>query len=448
MTPNSTSTTKTTRFRHNALRTRFVLGTGVMLMPLLILAVLGYLKFEYVVERMDNVVHGVFQELVPLAYLDNASQRARYLTYRAAQANGDNVNDEFERLAAGIDRAFRKMLDMGTPLPDAITTDVSAARHAWLQVHNEGHKLFDKSGLRAHNKPFDPEVLRHGLAQMEQHLAHAHARILQKIDRQLHQTRTIQRQVLSLIFITAVAGMVVALLAAYLLARTMLTPLSQLQHATTRLAAGDLAARVPNLSSQEFNRLAQTFNHMARMLQSHEADLRRMAIHDGLTGLYNRREFQSRLYQEIERSRRYAHSFALLLLDIDFFKRVNDTHGHPAGDHVLREIARVLNESTRPIDTAARYGGEEFAVVLPEAQDEGAFITAERIRRTIAAITLTLDDGAPLKLTVSIGIGLFPQHGHSAASLLEMTDQALYKAKTTGRNRVVMATAINSAPDH
>ncbi len=442
--PNSSSPLSRLRYRARSLRVLFVLGTSVMLLPLLILALLGYLKFEHVVQRMDNVVHGVFLELVPLGYLENATQQARYLTHRGAYEYDAALAEEFEQLAIGIGMTFDQVKSNEVPLPADILADLRLAHAAWQQVRRESRLLFTPSQHNRTTAPTSALLTRfrqidQELEQMEFHLHSVHARVLQKIDAQMQETRETQRQVLALIFIIAVAGLSVAVLAAYFLARSILSPLTRLQDTAARLAGGDLGSRVPKLAGREFTQLATTFNNMAEMLQHHQADLRRMAIHDALTGLFNRREFRTRLHQEIERSRRYAHSFALLLVDADHFKAVNDTHGHPAGDRALREIARVLADTTRPVDTVARYGGEEFALLLPETQGEGAFITAERIRRTMEAVTISLDDGVHLKLTVSIGIGLFPQHGSNADHLFARADAALYEAKEQGRNRVVMA---------
>lgn len=444
MTPNFSSPYSRLRYRARSLRVLFVLGTSVMLLPLLILALLGYLKFEHVVQRMDNVVHGVFLELVPLGYLENATQRARYLTHRSAYEYDKALADEFEQLAIGIGVTFEQIESNEVPLPVDILADIRLAHGAWQRVRRDSRPMFEASPQQQTPKRNAPLLARFKmidaeLEDVEFHLHSVHARVLQKIDAQLLETRETQGQVLALIFIVAVVGLSAAILAAYFLARSILIPLTRLQDTAARLAGGDLGSRVPKLAGREFTQLAATFNNMAEMLQHHQADLRRMAIHDALTGLFNRREFRTRLHQEIERSRRYAHSFALLLIDADHFKAVNDTHGHPAGDQALREIARVLADSTRPVDTVARYGGEEFALLLPETQGEGAFITAERIRRTMEAVTISLDDGVRLKLTVSIGIGLFPQHGPNADHLFARADAALYEAKEQGRNRVVMA---------
>jgi two-component system cell cycle response regulator len=161
-----------------------------------------------------------------------------------------------------------------------------------------------------------------------------------------------------------------------------------------------------------------------------------MATTDGLTGLTNHRSFQERFGDLLERAARHGHKAAVLLCDVDHFKKVNDTYGHPQGDEVLRRVARVLQELARKIDITARYGGEEFAVVLDNADVHQARTVAERIRQEIGKIVVETDKG-PLSITESIGVAAFPDDGGDRATLIERADLALYHAKDTGRNRVV-----------
>jgi len=161
-----------------------------------------------------------------------------------------------------------------------------------------------------------------------------------------------------------------------------------------------------------------------------------MATTDGLTGLTNHRTFQQRFEDLLERASRNGGKVALLLCDVDHFKKVNDTYGHPIGDEVLRRVARVLQEVPRKIDIPARYGGEEFAVLLDNVDVTQAKAVAERIRIEISKIVVDSDKG-PLSVTESVGVAAFPEDGRDRATLIERADLALYHAKHTGRNRVV-----------
>jgi len=161
-----------------------------------------------------------------------------------------------------------------------------------------------------------------------------------------------------------------------------------------------------------------------------------LATKDSLTGLNNRRVFKERLDEEIVRSFRYNRSFSIMMLDLDKFKKVNDTYGHPAGDRVLQQSARIILQRIRNCDFAARYGGEEFVVILPETSEENSVTIGERIKDTIAQHTFNLPDGKDIRITISIGIASFPANAMTAEKLIERADQALYNVKQTGRNRV------------
>jgi diguanylate cyclase (GGDEF)-like protein len=168
----------------------------------------------------------------------------------------------------------------------------------------------------------------------------------------------------------------------------------------------------------------------------------RQAVTDELTGLFNRRRFQEAMATEVERSKRFGQPVGLVLLDLDDFKAVNDTYGHQQGDLVLREVARVLRETSREIDEPARYGGEELAVVLPGTDLEGAYNLAERVRAGIEELALPLLDGdGTLGVTASFGVATLPGSADDMRELVAAADEALYRAKRAGKNRTVRAEA-------
>ncbi len=180
--------------------------------------------------------------------------------------------------------------------------------------------------------------------------------------------------------------------------------------------------------------LVARVGQLVRMRQTVDR-LRAEADLDYLTGLANRRRFRRALDQEVERWRRYAIPCALLLVDIDHMKRINDTHGHPAGDAVIRAVADALSELSRDNDTAARLGGEEFALLLAGVEGAQAAAAAERLRAAVASEAVA-GVGA---VSISVGVVSCPEHARSERTLFEAGDAALYGAKQAGRNRVVMA---------
>jgi diguanylate cyclase (GGDEF)-like protein len=169
-------------------------------------------------------------------------------------------------------------------------------------------------------------------------------------------------------------------------------------------------------------------------VQYHEEIYRLMTV-DGLTQIFNRRYFNEALEREFNRSRRYQRALSLVLFDIDFFKRVNDTHGHLAGDGLLRQIAAAVRQRLRREDIFARTGGEEFAILLPEIGLEGARTTAEKVRG-IVEITPFRHEQKVIRCTVSLGVVMLRGDENSAEDLYGLADERLYQAKQGGRNRV------------
>lgn len=165
-------------------------------------------------------------------------------------------------------------------------------------------------------------------------------------------------------------------------------------------------------------------------------ELRRLATQDELTGLLNRRAFDKILSDEVERAHRFGRGFGLIMGDIDHFKRINDTLGHPAGDTVLREVAQRLQSGVRSVDRVTRYGGEEFAILVPEATLELTREIALRLAERVKTAPIRIGDNS-LTITFSFGLAVFPTDGGDASSIVQAADQALYTAKAGGRNRVV-----------
>src|SRR3989339_280939 len=163
--------------------------------------------------------------------------------------------------------------------------------------------------------------------------------------------------------------------------------------------------------------------------------IQQLAITDGLTGLLNHKEFQRRLDETIEGSKRYHYTVSLLMIDIDHFKQFNDTYGHHVGDLVLRIVADVIKLQIRTVDVCARYGGEEFAVIVRDDDTSHSLILAERIRSTVYAYPIK-HDGIRSQLSVSVGVACFPKDTDNAKDLIKRADEALYTAKETGRNRL------------
>ena len=228
-------------------------------------------------------------------------------------------------------------------------------------------------------------------------------------------------------------GVVTLLLAvvgalAYLLSLLIVRPLDRLAQAAGTVAKGDLEVGLPVTTGGEVGYLTEVFNNMVARLRESRA------VTDHLTGLHNRVRMMEVLENEVRRSRRLHHQFAVVMADVDLFKRYNDEYGHPAGDAVLKRVAAIMREASRDVDFVARYGGEEFLIMMPETEIDGATEFAERIRKRIGSERLPNGE-----IRISLGVSAFPMHGDAPDQLIAEADAALYLAKRAGGDRVVAA---------
>jgi diguanylate cyclase (GGDEF)-like protein/PAS domain S-box-containing protein len=198
---------------------------------------------------------------------------------------------------------------------------------------------------------------------------------------------------------------------------------------------------LPELRAESRVRLAATVaEHIALALANLKLreTLRTQSIRDQLTGLYNRRHMEESLERELRRASRTGRSVGIVLVDIDHFKHVNDTHGHEAGDKLLKAVGQFLQSRMREEDLACRYGGEEFVFVLPEASLDATSQRAERLREEVKGLRVQHRGRDLEPVSVSLGVAVFPEHGTSGAALLRAADHALYRAKAEGRDRLVV----------
>ncbi len=185
---------------------------------------------------------------------------------------------------------------------------------------------------------------------------------------------------------------------------------------------------------EKFTILGHQFALALRRIKLYH-EIERIAITDSLTELHTRRYAIERFQEELKRSQACGMKLSFLMIDVDYFKTFNDQHGHLMGDQILREVGKLIRESTREIDIAGRFGGEEFCVILPDTDRAGARFAAERIRRAVEASVVKAYD-AEVKITVSLGVATYPEDGTQIEELTDRADWALYRAKGEGRNRI------------
>ncbi|MCC7535510.1 MAG: diguanylate cyclase [Deltaproteobacteria bacterium] len=274
-------------------------------------------------------------------------------------------------------------------------------------------------------------------------------------ERRLEQVLAKQR--IELAALVGGTGLVLGLALYVVLQRMVGRRIGRLGVTASSLRRGRMDVRAPIEGRDEITEVSEAFNRMAESLQAYTSDLERavadrtaalseanrrlaqLATTDPLTGLANRRAFDERASRDLELARRRDRAFAVVVLDVDRFKSINDRFGHPAGDVVLKEISTALAEGARGTDIIARVGGEEFAVAMPDTPAHEAAHAAERMRDTIER---TVRAGASPSLhvvTASFGVAAYPDHGETLSDLVAAADRALYTAKQSGRNVVVTA---------
>ena len=408
-----------------------------MLLPWAVSLVIGrFYLFPQVTNALEEIVEEVVDEILPIVHLQTLIQEAATAPSEYLITGDAAERARFTRLDQGVERAFEKI--------QVASFDALGERQSFFPAWQEWRKArVIALRLLALPYPVTGKAAARDIRRMDVHvdrsvdtLNRIHGAAYREITQQLQQAHAAKRRVTFLIVVAFELALMITVGTAIWLARSVLTPLRELQNGVDHFGAGDLSHRIALDNRDELGRLAAAFNAMAEKLQQTQSRLEDLSIHDALTGLYNRREFQRRLKQELDRSRRYRRSFALLMLDVDHFKAVNDAYGHLTGDQVLRAVSALLTKEVRPEDVAVRYGGEEFVVLLPETPHDGALVVAERIRNTLAASPITAVEGRQVTVTASIGVVSFPEQGDTQDTLIAAVDRALYAAKQAGRNRV------------
>lgn len=418
-----------------SLRSRFVLGLAVVLLPFLVAAFLGWF---YLLPALTNptreLIEEVTTELRPLRDLQLALLTAALAANNYVQDASSADRQDLERQGADVARAFERVAAI--PFERDERPLIEQARREW----NRAWLMVGRRQPGASAVPTLDAISSH-IARAIDALDRLADRTRVEIDKSGAAVEAARRAALATTGTAFALALAISLIAGSLLARSVLRMTRALAECSARLADGDLSCRLPATRGDELGQVARAFNAMAERIQEVQQALQDLATHDGLTGLLNRRAFEQRLSEELERSRRYHHPCALMIIDADHFKRINDRYGHPVGDEVLRALASRIRQHIRPTDRAGRYGGEEFAVLLPETDRAEAVEVAERIRAGVAHAPLALVDDTPVGITVSVGVTAYPEDAASEEALIEAADRLLYSGKEAGRDRVLPAPA-------
>ena len=426
-----------------SLRNRFALGLGAMLMPFFILVASSFISFERTITSFERAENSTLEKRFPLAELKQSFGQARptidSILIEPGQRDRINVLNE---LNSSISRQIKKLLNPKMQTPEQYGL-LMGIEKSWQQVYastlqypqplkeSEAEPMTRSEIVDQIHEELDEAL--NGVDRIEILIAH-----IQTSDN-LKLARSLKRQQRYFISMASLIAVTLALLSALLLSRSVLNSMQILIKGLERLSEGNLDKRIEWSNDDEFGRLARAINHMAEKLAQSQQALIEIATLDGLTGVYNRREFNRLLTIEVEKSRRDSAPVSMVMVDIDHFKSINDTYGHQSGDDALRWVSALLRQEIRPGDIAARYGGEEFALILPNTRAEEAAGVAERIRARMEREEVPIQNYPPISVTASLGCATFPYIGDSEELLMNAADKALYRAKETGRNRVCHA---------
>lgn len=403
---------------------------GIVFIPLVLVALGSSIFLKHAADTLNQVVEQPVYKLQTTSRLQNQIRKTHALVKDYTVTPRYALRTQFESEAQAIETVFTEML--GKPFFGAQEQGLLAnARREWKDSVILANVIFSADASRAALIQLDQRV-----NQIMFTLEQMYDAYYSEISAQRAQINVSEKRFLLIISVTVGIGLLIAVAGAVWLARSVLIPLREFEKGVAHFSNENLSYRLTLNNQDEIGRLALEFNNMAERLLEHRHKLEELSVRDGLTGLYNRRELEKRLHEEIHRARRYGRSLSVLMLDIDHFKNVNDHYGHQAGDEVLITVADLIQLNVRPVDIVCRYGGEELAVILPETDEEGARTAGERIRSTVADSITTTPQGDMVHVTVSIGLATFPGDGDTAASLVHAADQALYVAKQEGRNLV------------
>lgn len=419
-----------------SLRARFTLGLGAVLLPFLLAIIVGqFYLLPRIIEPLEDIVRKSSEEIVLMELQIALLQAAMPVNDHLIHGDPDGRR-QFAQRHQRVERAFGEASPKQFTLAEKHAF-IGTARAEWLQAQCLGEEL-----LRL-PKPGGNVAAARDMEQFNAHITlavsaldEAHDHFSQVFDRNRTQTGAARIKVMWVAFAVLVLAPAASLFAGVVLARSVTRPIDTLRQGAVHLAEGKLSHRVAIRRNDELGTLATAFNEMAGQLETSQAALYELATHDGLTGLYNHRTFYTLLTDELARAQRFKRPVSLLMLDIDHFKCVNDTHGHQAGDAILKGLSELLGWQMRTVDRVCRYGGEEIAVILPETDFDTAANIAERLRASVETQPFDVNTGTPVRITISIGVMSWPVQGGGADMLVAAADAALYAAKRSGRNRI------------
>jgi diguanylate cyclase (GGDEF)-like protein len=417
-------------WRARSLRFWLILSSSLALAPLMIAAAVGYYLHQQTFEgplaeiaREEHLVRAPLEQL-PIALWEVVMPLTMLV------ADGEERHAErFRREAAEVHDVFEDLVEAVEQYPQMVGS-IDEARKLWMIAATLGEAFVTASA--EDRTPLALHAIERAIDRAARVLTQTHERVAADIAARQDaiQASTIRDEIIA--FAVSLVFMTISLAA---IDKSLGGSIDQLVEGAARVAQGDRTHTVRVTLPPELRKVATAFNIMTEHIAAQEKALSETARTDGLTGLFNRREFDRVLEEELRRSKRTKDSFSLVMIDVDYFKKFNDTYGHQGGDAALVSIAETLRGSLRDVDKAFRYGGEELAVILPGSDAAAAQTAAERLRIKIGSRAIELP-GRTATVTVSMGVADATPADCTASSIVAAADACLYRSKAEGRNRV------------
>lgn len=419
-----------------SLKSAFIAGMASIMLVLLAMGMASVTYLNQSLQHTAKIISDPFKEMHHVMKLQLSLQQAAMpVNDHIIHANPDEQRNYLE-LKQTVFRDFDMLMSLETLHTDQ-RESVSQSRQEWLQAIEIGDDIMNtrqptgNPAVATRMEEFDAQI-DNAIASLE----HVHKLVQKEIrEREASLNKVIDQHIVTVLGIF-VAGLAITVIGFILLARAIFSPLLAISHSMDKFSRGDLEHRIDGKMMTEIKQLADGFNSMADNINEMQSELERQGTEDPLTGCFNRRKLNEDLRTELSRARRLEEKLSVLMIDLDHFKKINDNHGHLAGDVVLKAAVDAMQHQLRDYDTLYRYGGEEFTALLPEINAERAHIAAERIRNALSNTQIRIDSDQFVSVTASIGISTYPADAEDCESMLNAADRAVFKAKELGRNCV------------
>ncbi|MBI1912147.1 MAG: diguanylate cyclase [Deltaproteobacteria bacterium] len=407
-----------------------------MLLPIIILGATAIYSINKTAGALEKVVEKSNKEILPVIRLQKVVLQAAMPPNDFLIDGNKSHYEKFRNFSMEIDSSFESILASDITHPEIVLQ----AMKEWETAQKMSYSILDlkdpMTNVDAQQQMLILDLTMDRIVDILNGIIDPN---YNELGQRLRSAQEIRWKVYLIIIIVFGSGLLVAVTTGLALAMSVIYPVRVLQYGAGQIGEGNLSYRIKLDSKDELGQLAGSFNSMAEKVEISTSMLHELATHDGLTGLYNNREFYRRLRDEFNRYKRFYRSFTLLLADIDNFKEVNDKYGHPAGDTVLSMLASNIKDIIRETDFAARYGGDEFAVILCDTESNGALNLAQRLRKKIEETPIPINENRFASITISIGLATISDDIESEEKLITIADNNLYKAKNAGRNRIIAA---------